>query len=87
MSDLSFNEDPSLIPERNDGAKSASFITGLVLKYGLARNERGATILLGSVAVVLIFIAILLWFVNQPSTNSIPSSELLRQAQQPQYLP
>lgn len=87
MSDLSFNEDSSLSPDRRGSPASTSFITGLVLKSGLARDERGATILLGSAAVVLIFIAILLWFANQPDTNTVPSSVLLRQAQQPQYLP
>lgn len=86
MSDISFNEEKSFIQEQNRSGKQ-SFLTRLVLKFGIARDEKGAKFILGIFALVLFSIALLFWFLGGPDTDATPSSEVLRQAREQQMLP
>jgi hypothetical protein len=86
MADFSFNDDETASYTTPD-AHETSFITGLIVRTGIAKSERSATIMLAGLALVLIVIAALFWFSHRPNTNATPASEILRQAQQPQHLP
>lgn len=84
MAELSFNEDVSY---GRGGSQKPSFITGLIIKIGIAKDERGATIILGAVSVVLIILALFFWFSRGQNTSATPSSETIEWAKTPQTLP
>ncbi len=86
MTDLSFNEEESLSYGRG-GVRKPSFMAGLIIRLGIARDERRAAVVLGILAIVLIAVALFLGFLNRPATMATPSSEILRQARLPQHLP
>lgn len=85
MADIQFEEDQNMRPTQTE--QKPSFITGLVLKLGLAKDEKNATVVLGIFAAGLIILAILIWFVNSPSTHTTTQEQLMKDAQKPQHLP
>ncbi len=87
MADLSFNEEPSSFQSYARETQKSSFLIGLVMRLGLAKDEKSAKFILGIVALVLFACAILFWFLNSPDTKATPTSEVLRQASQQQFLP
>jgi hypothetical protein len=84
MAELLFNEEGSY--GRGDSQKP-SFITGLIIKIGIAKDERGATIILGALSLILIALALFFWFSRGQNTTATPSSETLKWAKTPQTLP
>jgi hypothetical protein len=83
MADLRFNEESyTRSPE-----ETHPFLIDFVLKLGLAKDARGASIVLGSFAFLLAALAI--WTVLQGdlTKDATSGSELLRAAQSPQKLP
>ena len=86
MADVSFNEEQSFAPDRNR-IENQSFFIRILLKSRLVGDEKSAKLILGIVALILFSLAILLWFLNSSETKATPTSEVLRQASQQQFLP
>lgn len=86
MSELSFNEEQPFVQGRSIAGKQ-SFLAGLILKIGIANDEKNAKLILSILALVLFGIALLFWFLRSSETGTTPSSEVLRQAGQQQTLP
>ena len=70
MEDVSFNEEPQAL--QRPMASHATGLSGLLIKWGVAKNESETTPILIGVLVIMFIAIIGIWFLNSDSSEPPP---------------
>lgn len=72
MADISFQEEDQMLAPRAVAPKQAGGLIGLVIKLGLAKDEKGANMVLIIVGVIAAVAAVSIFMLGGPSTPPQP---------------
>lgn len=71
---VEFNEGP-MLPVRPQGGKRRSFVSGLIIKSGIVKTERGAQVVIFALLIIVLGATLFLFRANQTATPEPPTAD------------